>query len=75
VAKKNAITTVMLFKQVEALRVLMGLSIEDVAFMLDVTPLAYKNWKNKGSIPDSFREPDLRLIIKRLERRHQRSSK
>ena len=73
--RKKEITVVKLFKQLEALRVLMKLSIEDVAFQVGVTPLAYKNWKNHEIVPGSEREPDLVLIIERLERRHQRSLK
>lgn len=53
----------------------MKLPIEDVAFMIDVTPLAYKNWKNHGSIPQSEREPDFRKVIKRLEARQHRHYK
>ena len=73
--RKNEITVVTLFNQLEALRVLMRLSIEDIAYMMDVTPLAYKNWKNHDSMPQSDREPSFRKTIKRLETRHQKSLK
>lgn len=72
--KKSQITTVKLFKQLEALRVLVKVSIDDLAYAIGVTPLAYKNWKNHDAVPDSVREPDLRKQIARLTRKVQRSS-
>lgn len=71
-SKKNEIAVVTLFGQLEAMRVLMGLPIEDVAYMMDVSPLAYKNWKNHGAIPMAEREPDFKLIIRRLETRYKK---
>ena len=73
--KKSGVTTLDLFKQIEALRILLDLSIEDTAYMIDVTPLTYKNWKNHSVIPQARLEPILRKVIKRLEGRYHRSSK
>ena len=69
---KNEIAVVTLFGQLEALRVLMKLPIEDVAYMMAVTPLAYKNWKNHETVPMAEREPDFKTIIKRLENRYKK---
>ena len=71
--KKSGITTLDLFKQVEALRIILKMSIEETAEMIDVTPLAYKNWKNHDAIPQAKMEPMLRAVIKRLEGRHRRA--
>jgi len=74
VAANNEVTIVTLFGQIEALRVLMKMSIDEMAFEVDVTPLAYKNWKNHGAIPQSDREPEFRLCIKRLENRYKKQT-
>lgn len=70
--KKLGITTLSLFKQIEALRVLMEISITDVSHMIKVTPLGYKNWKNHEVIPKPQWEPSFRKVIVRLEKRYQK---
>lgn len=72
--KPSDITVIKLFKQFEALRVLMHVSIPDAAFMLDVTPLTYKNWKNHDFEPKAHREPRFREGIKSLTKRYEESA-
>ena len=69
--KVTEITIERLFKEFEALRVLMRVSISDAAFMIEVTPLTYKNWKNKSYIPRGHREPLFRSAITRLKKRYE----
>jgi DNA-binding transcriptional regulator YiaG len=68
---RDQITTVVLFKKIEELRVKLGIHIDDMADSLGVTPLGYKNWKNHGVVPDSWREPALKKRLSRLEKKYQ----
>ena len=72
-SKRSEITVVRLFQQLEALRVLLDVGIDDIAFMMKVTPLAYKNWKNHGAVRKALLEPRFRKAIKNLEKRHAES--
>ena len=73
--KPPEITVRKLFKQFEALRVLLKVSIPDAAFMIGVTQLTYKNWKNHDTEPRGLREPRLREGITSLNKRFQESEK
>lgn len=73
--KPSEITVVRLFWQMEALRVRLGVNIPNMAFMLGVTLLAYKNWKNHGTEPRAHWEPKFRDAIANLKRRYQESEK
>lgn len=67
-----ASTVSRLFKEVEALRVELGVSIDEVAEYIDVTPLAYSRWKrNKlrpgATNPSAQQEDGLNLVKRMLE--------
>ena len=58
----SQITTVKLFNDLEDLRKDAQVPIVEVAALVGVTQLAYKNWK-KGAVPRSEKEPGLRYAV------------
>lgn len=61
---EGEITTLKLFNELEALRVKTKVTIDTAAFLMGVTPLTYKNWKNHGAVPSALHEPAFREAIK-----------
>ena len=58
----SQITTVKLFNDLEDLRKDAQVPIVEVAALVGVTQLTYKNWK-KGAVPRSEKEPGLRYAV------------
>lgn len=54
-----------LFEKVDALRIKLSLTIDEVIPFVGVTSLTYKNWR-KGSVPHAWREDNLRQVCEAL---------